>query len=119
MVQVKSGSGYTSNKLVQSKGYETEPKSKAIDPASVSTLGVSTQFKKPDLVSGAGYQPKPMPETGSRGTYNSAAQGPGSLRTTYRSGSQQATPAPTDMPSGRDTMSEYGPESPTSRGRGR
>ena len=106
MVKVLSGGGYTSNKLVQSKGYKTEPKSKAVDPASVSTLGVSTQFKKPDLVSGPGYQTKPMGETGSRGVYNSATSGPGSLRTTYKAGSQSSTPPAREMSPSRDYFNE-------------
>jgi len=60
-----TGGGISSNKTVQSRsGYKVEPKARAINPASVSTLGISTQFKKPNLEMGKGYSPKPQGDTG-------------------------------------------------------
>jgi hypothetical protein len=116
-MRIKSGGGISSNKTVQSRsGYKVEPKSKAINPASVSTLGISTQFKKPNLEMGSGYRTKPEGDTGLRGNYNSATSGPGSQRTTYKAGSQSATPAPRPI-TGHDILSDYGPESVTSRGK--
>lgn len=113
-----TGGGISSNKTVQSRsGYKVEPKARAINPASVSTLGISTQFKKPNLEMGKGYSTKPQGDTGLRGNYNSATSGPGSLRTTYKAGSQSVTPSATGMPGGRDTLAEYGPESVTAKGR--
>jgi hypothetical protein len=57
--------------------------------AGVSQQGMATAFKKEPLLEGQGYSGGAMPPTGSRGTYNAAMSGPGSLRTTYKSGSQQ------------------------------
>src|SRR6516164_11825799 len=117
-MKIKSGGGINSNRTVQSRsGYKVEPKSVKINPASVATIGVSTQFKKPNLEMGKGYATKPQGDTGLRGNYNSATSGPGSLRTTYKAGSQSATPSATGMPGGRDTLAEYGPESVTAKGR--
>jgi hypothetical protein len=41
--------------------------------------------------------------------------GPGGSRTIYRAGVQHTTPAPNEMPKGRDTLFEFGPDF---RGRG-
>src|SRR6516164_11530164 len=110
MVKMLSGGGINSNKVVQSKGYKTEPKAKAANVAGVAQQGVSTQFRKEPLFEGKGYSPGEMAPTGSRGVYNSATSGPGSQRTVYKAGTQQATPQAEPMPAGRDTMAEYGPE---------
>lgn len=116
------GGVISSNKLVTSKAWKTEPKSKAIDPASVSTIGVSTQFKEPNLEMGPGFRGSQMQPTGMKGTYNAKTSGPGSLRTTYPSGaqSQYGSPAPNAVnrapdPSatgsrGKDIISGFGPE---------
>jgi hypothetical protein len=113
MVKIVSGGGIAGNKVVQSRaGVKVEPKAKAINPASAGQLGASTQFVKPPLVSGRGYEPGPKGSTGLSGTYNPAREGPGSGRTTYRSGSQGATPQANEMPEGRNTLSEYGRDIP-------
>jgi hypothetical protein len=120
-MKIKSGGGITSNKLVQAKGYKTEPKPHAVNPVSVSTLGVATQFKKPPLVQGKGCSTAPMPATGGPGVYNAAKQGPGSLRTVYKSGLQShygsnppnavnRAPDPPATTPGKDILSMYGPE---------
>src|SRR5262245_24295320 len=102
MVKVVSGGGYNC-KVTSSKkaSWKTEPKSKAIDTAAGSTMGISTAFKKPSLEMGPGYTTKAMPATGLRGTYNAATQGPSSQRTVYKAGSQSATPEAHGMPAGR------------------
>jgi hypothetical protein len=106
-MKIKSGGGISSNKTVQSRsGYKVEPKSSAINPASVSTLGISTAFKKPPLEMGKGYASKPQGDTGLRGTYNPDASGRGSLRTTFKAGSQSATPAAKEMAPSRDYLNE-------------
>jgi hypothetical protein len=110
---ILTGGGY---KSVQHKdmraGWKTEPKPKAIDPASVSTLGMSTQFKKPDLVSGPGYRTGPQQSTGiGNARKGPAGAGPGGMgRTIYKSGSQSPTPPAREIPKGRDTLAEFGPE---------
>jgi len=100
----------TQGKTVQSRNPKTEPVTHKASPEGVNQMGVATAFKKEPVISGRGYEPGPMPATGSRGTYNSANQGPGSGRTTYQSGSQQATPTAQPMPAGREILGEFGPE---------
>jgi hypothetical protein len=111
-MKVKSGGGLTSNKLKQSKAPKVEPKPRAVSPAAAAQLGAAVQFKKPNLQQGKGYSQGPMGPTGVRGTFNSASQGPGSGRYVHPSGSQSATPAPKEMPKGRDTLSEFGRDIP-------
>src|SRR5262245_49178348 len=118
MVTIKSGGGINSNKVVQSRsGAKVEPVSKAGNVAGVAQQGLATAFRKEPIIQGQGYTPKAMPATGIRGTFNSATSGPGSGRTVYPSGSQGATPPAREMPAGRDTLSEDGPDSATARGR--
>jgi hypothetical protein len=110
----KSGGGLTMSITKSGKAsWKTEPKSKAISPAAVNQMGVSTPFKKEPLVQGRGYETKPMPPTGVPGKYNAATQGPGSQRTAYRTGTQ-STYGPIHpglrKPAPRDILSEYGPE---------
>jgi len=51
MVTIKSGGGINSNQTVQSRsGAKVEPKSRAIDPASVATIGASTQPSRSPMV---------------------------------------------------------------------
>jgi hypothetical protein len=119
-MKIQSGGGITSNKYKTSKsGQKVEPKSRAINPASVSTLGLAVQFKKPNLEMGPGYTTKPQPATGiANATKGPAGAGPGGYgRTIYGSGSQSPTPPAREMPQGRDTLAEYGPESVTARNR--
>src|SRR5262245_2429060 len=100
----------TQGKTVQSRNPKTEPVTHKANLGGVAQQGSATAFKKEPLTSGRGYEPAPMPATGSRGTFNSASQGPGSGRTVYGSGSQSPTPTAQEMPAGRDTLAEYGPE---------
>jgi hypothetical protein len=108
-MKIKSGGGLTSNKVVQSKHAKSEPVSRKASPAGAAQLGAATQFRKENLIGGKGYEPGPKGSTGLSGTYNPAREGPGSGRTTYRSGSQSQTPQANEMPKGRDTLSEFGP----------
>jgi len=120
MVKVMSGGGINSNKTVQSRsGAKVEPRSTAIDPAGVSQRDVSTSFRKDPVEVGPGYSTKSMPATG----IANARQGPpgagpgGGGRTIYKSGSQSPTQVAKPMSAGRDTLSEYGPDSITARGK--
>jgi hypothetical protein len=112
MVKIVSGGGINSNKVVQSKTGKVEPVSRKASPAGAAQLGRAVQFKKEPLEQGRGYEPGPKGSTGLSGTYNPAREGPGSGRTTYRSGSQSATPQANEMPAGRDTLAEYGRDIP-------
>jgi hypothetical protein len=114
-MKMKSGGGGGYGSSVRSNAPKVEPKSKAISPGGVSQAGVSTAFKKENVVFGRGYEPAPMPATGVKGTFNSASQGPGSGRTVYGSGSQSPTLQAKEMPKGRDTLSEYGKDIPGRR----
>ena len=120
MVTIKSGGGINSNKTVQSRSsYKVEPIGKAGNVAGVAQQGLATAFRKEPITRGQGYTPKAMPATG----IANAVKGPpgagpgGGGRTIYRSGSQGPTPPAREMPAGRDTLSEYGPDSATARGR--
>jgi hypothetical protein len=104
-MKIKSGGGIQSNKYVTSQsGQKVEPKPKAVNVEAVANLGRAVQYKKPDLVEGPGYSGSAMAPTGSRGTYNAATSGPGSLRTTYKAGTQQANPEARDLPVGKKTF---------------
>src|SRR5262245_2900464 len=117
-----SGGGITSNKLVTSKGYKTEPVANKASPAGAGQLGAAVQFRKEPLIQGPGYNPPGVPATGVPGKYNAALQGPGSQRTICRSGgqSQYGSPAPSAVNRapdrsatgnrGRDILSDFGPE---------
>jgi len=102
MVTIKSGGGINSNKTVQSRsGVKVEPVTHRGNVAGVGQIGLQHAFKPEPMLQGEGYEPRAMPATGVRGTYNSATSGPGSGRTVYPSGSQGATPATREMPPGR------------------
>ena len=118
MVKIMSGGGYTSNKLVQSKGYKTEPVSKAMNPEAVAQQGLAAQFKKPPLQHGQGYTPKAVGSTGianSRQGHSGPGPGGGG-RMIYKSGSQCPTPEAREMTPGHDILNDYGRDVP---GRGR
>ena len=83
-----SGGGITSNKLVTSKGYKTEPRPRAANVEAVAQQGAALAFKRKDIYQGKGFSGGPVGPTGMKGTYNAKTSGPGSLRTTYKSGSQ-------------------------------
>ena len=120
MVTIKSGGGISSNKVVQSKsGGKVEPRSTAIDPAGVSQRDVSTPFRKTPVEIGPGYNPGKMAATGiANARQGPPGAGPGGFgRTIYKSGSQSPTPPAREMPAGRDTLAEYGPDSVTARGK--
>jgi hypothetical protein len=122
MPRIVSGGGINSRQVVQSKkGQKVEPTSHKANVAGVAQQGLATQFRKEPLEAGSGYQPRAMPDTGVRGTFNSSAQGPGSGRTIHRSGSQgvygpvaqgevNRAPDPPSTAPGRDILSDYGPE---------
>src|SRR5262249_12134977 len=123
MVTIRSGGGITSNKYVTSKsGQKVEPKARAANVEAVAQQGMATAFPKREMFPTKGYEPAPMPPTGVKGQFNSATSGPGSGRTIYGKGSQAEynpgpKPMPTNpMPKGKEILSEYGPESVTSRG---
>lgn len=117
-----TGGGISSNKTVRSRsGYKVEPKANAGNVAGVAQMGLSHAFKPEPMIQGKGYTPQPTPATGVKGTYNSSTKGPGSGRTVYGKGSQaEYNPSPqpmrtNPMPSGRDTLAEFGPDSVTAR----
>ena len=120
MVAIKSGGGINSNKTVQSRsGGKVEPRSTAINSAGISQRDVSTAFRKEPVEVGPGYSTKPLPATGVAGARQGpAGAGPGGGgRTIYPSGSQSPTPTAREMPAGRDTLAEFGPDSVTARGK--
>ena len=116
---ILSGGGINSNKTVQSKSSgKVEPKARAVDVDAMAQQGLATQFPKREMFNGPGYTPKPQGDTGIAGaTKGPSGAGPGGYgRTIYAKGSQSPTPPAREMPAGRDTLSEYGPDMP---GRGR
>jgi hypothetical protein len=116
-MKIKSGGGISSNKTVQSKsGWKREPVSKAQSVEAVAQQGAALAFNRKPLVSGKGYTPGPQGDAGSRSYFNAAKEGPGSGRTIFKAGTQSATPAPKELPKGRDILGAYGPE--RSRGGG-
>ena len=120
MVTTKSGGGINSNKTVQSRsGGKVEPKAQAANVAGVAQQGRATAFKKEPLIQGKGYETGPMPATGiANATKGPAGAGPGGMgRTIYKSGSQSPTPPAREMPAGRNTLAEFGPDSVTTRGK--
>jgi hypothetical protein len=120
-----TGGGIQSNKTVQSRsGVKREPVTHRGNVEGVGAIGLSHAYKPPEMLQGKGYEPRPVPATGVKGTFNSATSGPGSGRTIMPAGSQAeygnrgSQPTQTrPMPAGRDILSEYGPESVTSRGK--
>jgi hypothetical protein len=107
----RSGGGYNSSVVKHDRKYKQEPVTHKANPAGVAQQGMAVQFEKEPLTQGKGYEPKAMGSTGiANAKYNPAKQGPGSQRTTYRSGSQSSTPPAHGMPAGRDTLSEFGPD---------
>jgi hypothetical protein len=118
-MRIKSGGGIQSNKVVQDRKWKQEPISHKGSPAGVAQQGLATQFRKEPITSGRGYEPKAMGSTGIAGARQGhAGVGPGGGGCTiYKSGSQSPTPEAREMPAGRDTLAEYGPDSPTARGR--
>jgi hypothetical protein len=103
-----TGGGINSNKAVQSRsGGKVEPKTHAGNVAGVAQQGISTAFRKEPITQGKGYEPQKMGDTGiAKATYNPATSGPGSLRTTYASGSQSPTPPAREMGPGQDVFVE-------------
>ena len=117
---ILSGGGANSRVVKNSQsGQKVEPRSTAINPAGVSQRDVSTAFRKEPVEIGPGYSTKAMPATGIAG----ARQGPtgvgpgGGGRMIYPSGSQSPTPVAREMPAGRNTLAEFGPDSVTARGK--
>ena len=108
MVTIRSGGGINSNKTVQSRsGYKVEPKARAMNVEAVGQQGASLAFARKRLEQGPGYTPEKQGDTGiAKATYNPATSGPGSQRTTYRSGSQSPTPPAREMAPSRDYFNE-------------
>ena len=118
---VRSGGGYNSSVVKREKAYKTEPKSRAANVEGVAQVGLSHQFTPKPMLEGKGYEPKGVGPTGCPGEYNAKTSGPGSMRTTYRSGSQSQygepargavnrSPDPPATAPGRDILSDYGSE---------
>ena len=112
-MKIKSGGGIQGNKVVQSKsGWKTEPIPHKASPAGAAQQGMAVQFRKEPLQQGRGYEPAKQGDTGiANARQGPAGAGPGGMgRTIYKSGSQSPTPPAREMPPGRDTLAEYGPE---------
>jgi hypothetical protein len=114
-----TGGGYGSRQHTDKKaGQKVEPRSTAINPTGVSQAGVSTAFRKEKVEAGLGYSTKVMPPTGiANAIKGPPGAGPGGGRTIYKSGSQSPTAPAREMPAGRNTLAEYGPDSVTARGK--
>ncbi len=82
MAKARSGGGITSNKLMQSTKWKQEPVANKASPAGAAQQGLAVQFPG------------------------------GGGRTIYKSGSQSPTPPAREMPEGRNTLAEYGPDIP-------
>ena len=106
-----TGGGYGSRPTSHVQAPKVEPVSHRANPAGAAQLGRSVNFRKEPLEQGRGYEPSKMGPTGiANATFNASQQGPGSGRTIFKSGSQSPTPPAREMPTGRNTLSEYGPE---------
>jgi hypothetical protein len=115
---ILSGGGITSNKYKTSKsGEKVEPKPRSVSPEGIGQFGLSHQFKPKELFNGPGYSPQKQGDTGiANATKGPSGAGPGGYgRTIFRSGSQSPTPPAREMPKGRDTLSEFGPDVPGRR----
>ena len=107
------GGGYGSRNVVHSKGYKTEPVTKAARPREVSHIGQALAYEPDPLFEGKGYEPPPP---------RPQAAGPGGGRDVMRSGSQgthgpvgqgepDRAPDVAATRRGKDILSCYGPES--------
>ena len=107
-----SGGGYGSRQVSHVKTGKTEPVPHKASPAGAAQQGMSVQFRKEPLQQGKGYEPAKMGGTGiANARQGHAGPGPGGgNRVIYKSGSQAPTPPAREMPTGRNTLSEYGPE---------
>jgi hypothetical protein len=105
-----TGGGIQGSKVRQSTKWKQEPKPKAVNPASVSTLGLAVQFPKPKLETGPGLTTKPQGSTGIAGARQGhAGVGPGGgSRVIYKAGSQSPTPAPKPVEKGHDILRDFG-----------
>ena len=120
MANVRSGGGPDSRNVSHRYEPKVNPVANKASPAGANQLGQAVQFRKEELIQqGKGYNPVGVPATGVPGKFNAAAQGPGSGRTVYPSGSQtQYGPPATnavnrtpDVPAttpGRDILRDYG-----------
>jgi len=105
---ILSGGSYNSNQTKHSRGYKTEPVSKAGNVAGVAQQGLSTAFQKEPPFNGPGYSTKPQGDTGiANARKGPASAGPGGFgRTIYASGSQSPTPTAREMAPSRDYFTE-------------
>jgi hypothetical protein len=115
---ILSGGGANSRVVKHDRKYKQEPVTHKANPAGVAQQGMAVQFEKEPLTQGKGYEPKAMGSTGiANATKGPSGAGPGGYgRTIFRSGSQSPTPPAREMPVGRNTLAEFGPDMP---GRGR
>jgi len=115
-----SGGGYNSRVTSNVKaGAKVEPRARAMSPEAVGQQGASLAFARKPLEQGPGYTTKPMPSTGiANAVKGPAGAAPGGFgRTIYKSGSQSPTPPAREMPAGRNTLAQFGPDSVTARGK--
>jgi hypothetical protein len=106
-----TGGGYDSRQHMKTTRGKSEPVSHKGNVAGIADQGMSVAYKKEEIRGGpnTGYQPY--------GPKDHTKQGPGAMRTIHRAGSQQPTPRAEPMKPGRDTLSEYGRDSITARGK--
>jgi hypothetical protein len=88
-----------------------KPTTHSIDPGAVSQIGISHFLGRDELRDGKGYSTPKGP------TDSVAAVGVGGGRTIYKAGGQHGLKPAHEMPAGRDTLAEFGPESITSKQR--
>src|SRR5262245_10088871 len=108
MAKARSGGGITSNKLVRPSVKVGPPSTNKVNPERVAQIGAETQFTKPPLITGT----MPQVPLGNAVALNVGAGGPGTGRTIYKTGSQsQHGPAiGLTKPTGRDILSQFGPD---------
>ena len=96
--------GVHSKQVIHKPQPKVEPRAKAINVERVAQIGISTFLGKGELYEGRGFN-APV------GPTSTLVSGPGGGRTIYESGGQHGLKPAREMPSGRDILSEYGPES--------
>ena len=102
--------GVHSKQVIHRPQPKVEPRAKAMNVERVSQIGQTVSFQKGPMEEGRGYN-APV------GPTNNLVSGPGGGRTVYKSGSQHGMGPAKPMPTGKDILSEYGPESLTSKQR--
>jgi hypothetical protein len=116
-----SGGGLGMNKVKHRSAPKAEPKPKAIRPSGAASIGLSygshitgksdTSYRGPKFEGGKGYSTPVGP------TDNVKAVGVGGGRTIHACGSQQGLSPVRPVSKGRDTLAEFGADSPIVRTR--